>query len=299
MSNIANIIDQLTALNLKKATSKEVEALLNNFEGINTLPIQITTDNYIVRSRYFSSNDYYDSIDQKKNIYSFADLSYNPTPSGEYKRCTIPGEIVFYGTLPNDKVNEETFNNALFSSTLEATGLVKNGVVDKKEKEGYILCSAWKIHRPLIALPVINNLELISKSPFLLEAVKHHKNSIDQFHPDKASDYHLINEFLSKEFSKVVSEPAEYKISAIFSNTVLNHNDFDGILYPSVAGEGDALNLACKQNVIDSAAITPFKAMVLRLIYEEPTRFIQILYCDENDMRDGIIRWKDTGIPIK
>lgn len=281
MSKISDTINELKALDLKKATPKEVADLLNNLGGINTLPLSITTDNYIVRSRYFTASEYYDSINIGINIYSHTDLSYNPKPSQSYGRCSIPESQIFYGTLPNDKVNEATFQNALVSSVVEASGLTKNGINNKIEKEAYILLGVWKIHRPLIVLPILNNLNHIAKSPFLADAYKLHKSSIDRFHRQQADDYNVINDFLSEEFSKGVNDSSEYKISALFSNTVMNYDDFDGILYPSVAGEGDGLNFACKKDIIDSKAITPYRAMVFKLTYGNPNRFTQILYCDD------------------
>ncbi len=290
MTQILEAIDKMGKLNLMEAKPDEITNLLNNFKGVNTLPINIRTDNYIIRARYFSENEYLDSINKGINLYSHVDLGHNPNPSKKYGRCSIPGGQVFYGTLPTDKVNEETIRNALASSIVEASGLTKNARSISSEKYAYILCSLWQVHRPLIVLPILNNLKLVEKSAFLKAAGELHKASIAKFHKDRANDYNAINDFLAAEFSKSVINHEEYKISAHFSHTVLTYGDFDGILYPSVAGEGDGLNLACKISVINSKAITPIKAMVFRLKYGDPNQFIQIMYCDDLS-KGNTIRW--------
>lgn len=125
-----------------------------------------------------------------------------------------------------------------------------------------IIISQWHKddHDPFISFPIANNDDV--KNEGLENATKAFKERMSCIHPLFAKTLDLLFEFLSSEYIKSIpiksSKAYEYLYSAYFADkTLLNHitpvayptqsiNDYDCIIYPSIAAKHATDNIAVK-----------------------------------------------------
>jgi len=115
----------------------------------------------------------------------------------------------------------------------------------------------------------------------------------------KEVSFHLdFLKFISEEFSKKVTNPEEYKISAAFTNIALLNPDVIGITYPSVQTEYFGVNIVLPIETVDKY-IKP-SVCSTQIVYKKGLKTLIAnggKYCDEIDIKQDI-NWKDQDISI-
>lgn len=137
-------------------------------------------------------------------------------------------------------------------------------LLETKPKIGErIIITQWlkEDNDPFVSFPIVNNESV--KNEGLEKATKAFKERMAYNHPLFARTLELLFDFLSSEFIKafpIVNPQAfEYLYSGYFSDRVLlktNPDDYDCIIYPSVASKHLTDNLAIKPSSV--SRIRPF-----------------------------------------
>lgn len=100
---------------------------------------------------------------------------------------------------------------------------------------------------------------------------------------ESTKDEKNLAEFVSKEFSKTVTESYEYLISATIATDILTDTDFDGIVFPSVMLGGQAgLNIALTTKAVNKK-LSYVRAIEHSLFKNGGKTLVRIEYATERD----------------
>lgn len=163
------------------------------------------------------------------------------------QRATLANHTMFYGVISDDQSHQE---NARAISITECSSLCREGI--KSVGREKFTVSHWKVVKPLkIASLVTDNTFPNVKDNNLLNLLRSAYLAIHGG-MEPTEDKKNLAEFISKEFSKTVTESYEYLISATIATDILTDTDFDGIVFPSVMFGGQAgLNIALTTKAVN------------------------------------------------
>ncbi len=275
-----NIIIELQKLNLEQCDIDLIFSLIKRLGkfGIIEQIVKAGQDSFIERARIN-----YDGEVFKK----FEEISYNSKSSNNFKRCTIPGKVVFYGTLPTPEIEI-----VRLPAVTETTEILENLTGEILEERMTVV--RWQVKSDLRCVAVIgieefleHNSNLVNTRKSLFEFIENHPI------PKEVNTTFKINEFLGHEFGKKVkdNESYNYKISAIFSDFVFEQG-FDGIIYPAVSLGGAGINIALRKEVIDNGYIVPILALQMHNYSYGESFISDNPYIGEFD--EDKIKWRDT-----
>lgn len=128
------------------------------------------------------------------------------------------------------------------------------------EKGEVITASIWQAldpEKPITIFPIVYGQEAMIVNAYLAELNK--KFSELKNRPNDAlliEYFEVVFSFLADEFSKEVTDPMEYYLSALYSERVFEKREkewtFDGIYYPSVKNKFSYFNLALRPTYLDN-----------------------------------------------
>lgn len=184
----------------------------------------------------------YRAVKRKEKPNTERDLSYPPAFIVEnFGRANRPRRPIFYGSA------------GCHSTLLECTLVLGDRLAISK----------WRVKQPMYLAPAGYSLKYfknkfgISRWNEISWANQYLNDPLAQ-----TPENQLVHDFLAREFTKNVDNPHHYKISAAFSELILDAISFEangtaatelaGIIYPSVPNELNADNVALKPNIADS-----------------------------------------------
>ncbi|MBR6198102.1 MAG: hypothetical protein IKQ72_10935 [Bacteroidaceae bacterium] len=183
-----------------------------------------------------------------KELSLVSEMSYPPhTCCKEYGRANIPFHPMFYCCSFNGN-----FDSTLprIVSLLETSSFVKNKDTVGVERS---TCSKWKVIEKLelLALPFS---EKYSNPNLYIKQIQEEWNDVKQQKNIDSQALELV-EYMSDEIAKEITENEKYFKIANFVYFLLYMNNmtckYDGVVYPSVAAEGDGLNIVLKPECVD------------------------------------------------
>jgi hypothetical protein len=275
MSNVEDLIEKISLFNLKDNIDIELKKLLLELGRYVVVEHTLHEGNIIERARLNNNGEVFTTVDE---------ISYNRTPSMDYKRCTPPDKVIFYGSIPTVAIDA-----ARATAMMETTAITAD-IKNENLLEERMTISRWVVKKPLTLIAIIGTKEFLAVNSDLLKT----KETLDNFitaYPNDIENTYRINDFISSHFAKIVKEHHEYKISALFSEIIMEQN-FDGMIYPSVQSEGGGLNVALATNAIDTNMIEPVIALQVKN-YARLSAFVS-----DNEyfghIKNGKIFWSDV-----
>lgn len=228
------------AKNLENASKEEIKDLLS--ETISQYPsVQFTidSDNIIARAMENKGGRLFKNESRISYLKDKRDIEKHLT---HYGRANLPLKPMFYGSVPSKGMPKpgvtainETCNDILNTDP----HLIK-----------IVTVGHWKVDRPISVLLLSYIPEYIRADTEIREYYEHLFEDMPSQFDKRCITSNLT--FLSHEFSKWVRYSWEYKVSAIFTDLVLEKIECDGVLFPSVASGFFGLNVALKPNIVDS-----------------------------------------------
>lgn len=247
INEIKEIISQLQDLDKSKNPKTEIQELMRKVGPVFDIVVNFKEGTPIMRGRPNKPTDRFEN----KSDYSFKPQSCNKT----YQRASTPENTMFYGIVPNIKDISNLTTNELEGMRLSVCcELFHNGL--NIEETPKISFGRWRVkYGEQLNLLAIIQEEKYKESNELLSELKFAydyfvKIGLDKDIKDKSLNY---GTFLANEFSKAeILSQYDYIISAIFSEFVSKHKQFDGVLYPSVRAEGKYFNISINPDVVNS-----------------------------------------------
>lgn len=247
ISEIEEIISQLQDLDKAKYPKTEIQEFMREVGSVCDIVVHFKEGTPIMRGRPNKPTERFEN----KSDYSFKPKCCNKT----FQRASTPENTMFYGVVPNIKnINNITTDELLGMRLSVICELFHNGL--NTEETPKISFGRWRVKKgeKLNVLAIIQEEKYKESNELLPELRFAHSYFVNQNKDLNIKDRSLkYGTFLANEFSKSkILFDYDYMISAVFSEFVSKHKNFDGILYPSVRAEGRYFNIAINPDVVNS-----------------------------------------------
>lgn len=232
-------ISRLEAMDINIADAQEIHRLLNViFSNLRVATI-VANENWILYRGI--------KYDSKPNF--FDDIIYPPVSKAKANRASITGESMFYCA---------TQKKAVFYELED----VKQG--DK------ILIGNWVCSAPLL----LNHLGFTDEVFQGINADE--DNPLNNFKSSEVdSESQFIHNYLSRKFCakivnnnmyKLTSAIAKFFLGDIYGNNIVNFSTFDGLFYPTIRLNANAMNIALKPYCITQGKVMFEKAEYIEIL---------------------------------
>lgn len=203
-------------------------------EDIALMPIKLFAHQKILRTRK-NEDDVFGYIHE---------LTYPPKEHARTDRASIEGKPMFYASIFTKEV-EKTHAYPRLISALETIPLLRD-----KGTNGLNLItqSVWMIDEEVhvYSFPLSSQYKRACSEINILNS-DWDKVLKNEYSEDSIEFFSFIGDLMAKP-----NESCLYEITAACIDFILEHYDFDGVLYPSVQAAGQGINICIKPDVVDS-----------------------------------------------
>lgn len=237
----AKITNKLDSINSSEEDIQELYSIFNSIDEMSLPIIRFYIDKgaFVIRQR----------INPKgKDFSHISELSYPPVEyCKDYGRANLPGHSMFYCC---SFATDENAPQPRYTTLLETSNFISRRDTVGIERA---TCSRWDVVEKLnlIALPFSQNYERTIYD--IVQIQDEWKKEVQKADVNKEA-IELV-EYMSNEIAKKVDNTIDYFKIANFVYYLLYINkktkDSDGVIYPSVAAEGEGFNIVLKPEVVD------------------------------------------------
>lgn len=203
-------------------------------EDIALMPIKLFANQKILRTRK-NEDGFFGYIHE---------LSYPPKEYARTDRASIEGKPMFYASIFTKEV-EKSHAYPRIISALETIPLLRaKGTCG----QNLITQSVWMIDEEVhvYSFPLSSQYKRACSEIYMLNS-DWDKVLKNEYSEDSIEFFSFIGDLMAKP-----NESCLYEITATSIDFILEHFDFDGVLYPSVQAEGQGMNICIKPDVVDS-----------------------------------------------
>lgn len=203
-------------------------------EDIALIPIKLFVHQKILRTRK-NEDGFFGYIHE---------LSYPPKEYARTDRASIEGKPMFYASIFTKEV-EKSHAYPRIISALETISLLR---AKGTSGQNLITQSVWMIDEEVhvYSFPLSSQYKRACSEINMLnsDCKKVLKN---EYSEDSIEFFSFIGDLMARP-----NESCLYEITATCIDFILEHYNFDGVLYPSVQAEGQGMNICIKPDVVDS-----------------------------------------------
>lgn len=225
-------------LNMLESNTFQQEVLLDILksydENIALMPIKLFANQKILRTRK-----------NEDGVFGYIhELSYPPKEYARTDRASIEGKPMFYASIFTKEV-EKSHAYPRIISALETIPLLRAKGTSGKN---LITQSVWMIDEEVHAysFPLSSQYKRACSEIYMLNS-DWDKVLKNEYSEDSIEFFSFIGDLMAKP-----NESCLYEITATSIDFILEHYNFDGVLYPSVQAEGQGMNICIKPDVVDS-----------------------------------------------
>lgn len=275
------------AKNLDKVSYDEVYDLLKN--GIQFIPLplaKVRKNAFIDRVRPNKGETLFKHISELGYI---KDQYVIDNVLKSFGRANNPHQVMFYGALETELIDKQRL-----TAIAETSHIFRVEGTDCVDGEHYTV-SRWETQEEFLVVEIVFSEYALKNNPEIAQSFENQKKLLEGHDlDDKEHAFHLeFLKFISEEFSKKVSNPEDYKISAAYTNLALLHPDVSGITYPSVQTEYFGVNIVMPPEMVDKY-VKPIICST-SIVYKKGMKSLITNgknYCKEIDI-DKDIEWKE------
>ena len=203
-------------------------------EDIALMPIKLFANQKILRTRK-----------NEDGVFGYIhELSYPPKEYARTDRASIEGKPMFYASIFTKEV-EKSHAYPRIISALETIPLLR---AKGTSGQNLITQSVWMIDEEVhvYSFPLSSQYKRACSEINMLnsDCKKVLKN---EYSEDSIEFFSFIGDLMARP-----NESCLYEITATCIDFILEHYNFDGVLYPSVQAEGQGMNICIKPDVVDS-----------------------------------------------
>lgn len=230
--NIQAILNMLDSNTFQRGVLLDI--LESYGEDIALIPIKLFVHQKILRTRK-NEDGFFGYIHE---------LSYPPKEYARTDRASIEGKPMFYASIFTKEV-EESHAYPRIISALETIPLLR---AKGTSGQNLITQSVWMIDEEVHAysFPLSSQYKRACSEIYMLNS-DWDKVLKNEYSEDSIEFFSFIGDLMAKP-----NESCLYEITATSIDFILEHFDFDGVLYPSVQAEGQGMNICIKPDVVDS-----------------------------------------------
>ncbi|WP_319229526.1 hypothetical protein [Draconibacterium orientale] len=270
--NHKDILGKLQALDLTQIPNKEIKELLTILFQFG-IPIITTDYNYPkIIERAVNNTEEETEFNSKSRI-SFKPAAYNTT----YQRASTPETTMFYASvIPEGELSTSEIEYSRIIGAWETVDVLR----ENSDGERLITFGQWQIQEQVSVMTIFD--------PNLDYQVKYINEVRDFYNKQRLpEDLNQIRNdvlgYLAFEFSKVVSKGNnhDYMISAILTE-LATANGADGVLYPSVQGNGAGLCVSLHPRIMNKLKLV--KVLQCKLTKKgNEAKLLNIKHCEVKD----------------
>lgn len=273
--------------NLSAVSYDEIYDLLKN--GIKFIPLPIAKlwkNAYIDRVRPNKGTTLFKHIDELGYIKDENVINNYLTSFG---RANNPHQVMFYGALETTLIDKPRL-----TAIAETSHIFRIPGTDCEDGEHYTV-SRWETQKELFIVEVVFSEYALKNNPDIAKSFQNQRKLLQEHNLEPQEiTFHLdFLKFISEEFSKRVTNPEDYKISAAYTNLALLHPDVSGITYPSVQTDYFGVNIVLTPEIIDTYVIP--KICSTQILYKKGMKSLIANgkhYCKDIDINKDI-EWKE------
>lgn len=247
------------------------------------LNYKIPTDAKILRSSLNADKIFHTNVSR---------LNYPPVKHARTERASLEGKPMFYACIFTSAYKDGGVPRVF--SALETTDILRG-----YEKEGKVFTtqSLWKCNRDLnlIAFPFSKKYSKPCEEVIRGRSIWNKEYSVRW-----PREYVEFSEYISD----LIATPVYSCLYDITANTIdcLLHdstlsNDVDGIMYPSIWGDGEGMNICLKPDVVDRCV--HFESASVQMIVKEAGNAKMFGIADSILLPDGELKWKPTDLAFE
>lgn len=225
-------------LNMLESNTFQQEVLLDILksydEDIALMPIKLFANQKILRTRK-----------NEDGVFGYIhELSYPPKEYARTDRASIEGKPMFYASIFTKEV-EKSHAYPRIISALETIPLLR---AKGTSGQNLITQSVWMIDEEVhvYSFPLSSQYKRACSEIYMLNS-DWDKVLKNEYSEDSIEFFSFIGDLMAKP-----NESCLYEITATCIDFILEHYNFDGVLYPSVQAEGQGMNICIKPDVVDS-----------------------------------------------
>lgn len=225
-------------LNMLESNTFQQEVLLDILksydENIALMPIKLFANQKILRTRK-----------NEDGVFGYIhELSYPPKEYARTDRASIEGKPMFYASIFTKEV-EKSHAYPRIISALETIPLLR---AKGTSGQNLITQSVWMIDEEVhvYSFPLSSQYKRACSEIYMLNS-DWDKVLKNEYSEDSIEFFSFIGDLMAKP-----NESCLYEITATCIDFILEHYNFDGVLYPSVQAEGQGMNICLKPDVVDS-----------------------------------------------
>lgn len=225
-------------LNMLESNTFQQKVLLDILksydENIALMPIKLFANQKILRTRK-NEDGFFGYIHE---------LSYPPKEYARTDRASIEGKPMFYASIFTKEV-EKSHAYPRIISALETIPLLR---AKGTSGQNLITQSVWMIDEEVhvYSFPLSSQYKRACSEIYMLNS-DWDKVLKNEYSEDSIEFFSFIGDLMARP-----NESCLYEITATCIDFILEHYNFDGVLYPSVQAEGQGMNICIKPDVVDS-----------------------------------------------
>lgn len=231
MTDLRKDLVKLEGEIITNQSEKSLNALVKLLSAYPIFTLDLPENYGIYRNRVFD-------IGSKEKL-TPKSISYRSTPSATFSRAGVIGSEIFYGTL-SELVDEKEIGSAI--CVYETSEIIYNNDLMNE----YTLLGLWKNTASLKCAVVGWNSEFGLKKTSLSFLERLRDDFLASIDENAKEKFLIIEDFLNQKFTEVIGneESIKYAITAYYCNYLFSLDKVDAILFPSIKGKGNALNIA-------------------------------------------------------
>lgn len=230
--NIQAILNMLDSNTFQRGVLLDI--LESYGEDIALIPIKLFVHQKILRTRK-----------NEDAVFGYIhELSYPPKEYARTDRASIEGKPMFYASIFTKDV-EKSHAYPRIISALETIPLLR---AKGTSGQNLITQSVWMIDEEVhvYSFPLSSQYKRACSEIYMLNS-DWDKVLKNEYSEDSIEFFSFIGDLMAKP-----NESCLYEITATCIDFILEHYNFDGVLYPSVQAEGQGMNICIKPDVVDS-----------------------------------------------
>lgn len=247
------------------------------------IPYTILAGSKIIRSSTNDTKEFHESVSR---------LNYPPVEYARTDRASLKGKPMFYGTVFTTAAEKNNAYPRIFSA-LETTDILRDF---QREGKVFTTQSLWLPDRDLhlFAFP----FSRIYKRP--CEEVNYQRKvweeELSQHWPAEYRDFsELMGDLMAQEVHSCLYDITATAIDYILYNSTAA-GVLDGIMYPSVWGAGEGMNICLKKKTVDDCV--HFQAASVQCIDKTVGHSNIFGVAESYLLPDGRLKWTPTALAI-
>lgn len=248
------------------------------------IPCTILAGSIIIRSSTNDTKEFHESVSR---------LNYPPNKYARTDRASLKGKPMFYGTVFTTAAEKNNAYPRIFSA-METTDILRDF---QREGKVFTTQSLWLPDRDLhlFAFPFSKKY----KRP--CEEVKYQRKVWeDDLSHHWPAEYIEFSEYLGDLIAQE-NHSCLYDITANTIDFILYHStaadDLDGVMYPSVWGDGEGMNICLKKETVDECV--HFQAASVQCIDKTVGKSNIFGVAESYLLPDGRLKWTPTALALR